>query len=262
MSDKYDIVAMGDNHGDLACEDTLDAIMEFVNRVKPKYRVHLGDNFDFRWARKGVDKASKEAKEGFDEDLEAGLAWIRRYRPTHYLWGNHCDRILQIIRNTDSIKDKQDMQKIKDKIMRTLREVGCKVVRMYNVKGGYIKIGPITFIHGFSHGMNALLKDCRIYSDAGGGFCMGHLHRLEQLNIESHAGGAAWLCGWAGRQEDADYAFRFTGSLRWQNGFMYFMVDGDKYIGKQAHRFGDGWYFPNGDIYTKEKKAKKKRAKK
>jgi hypothetical protein len=39
------------------------------------------------------------------------------------------------------------------------------------------------------------------------------------------------------------------GSLRWQNGFMYFKVDGDNYIGKQAHRFGDGWYFPNGEVY-------------
>ena len=131
MNEKYDIVAMGDNHGDLACEDTLSAIMEFVKKVKPKYRVHLGDNWDFRSLRRGVDKGSKEAREGLEEDLEAGLAWIRRYKPTHYLWGNHCDRILQIIRSTDSIKDREDAQKIKDKIMRTLREVGCKVIKFY-----------------------------------------------------------------------------------------------------------------------------------
>lgn len=254
MSNRYDIVAMGDNHGDLACEDTLDAIMEFVARVKPKYRVHLGDNWDFRWARRGVDKTSREAREGLEEDLEAGIRWIERYKPTHFLFGNHDDRIRQIISSTDSIKDKEDMQDLLDKMMRTLRRVGCKVIKPYNVKTGFIKIGPITFIHGFSHGMSALLKDARIYGTPGGGFCMGHLHRLEQLNIESHAGGAAWLCGWAGRQEDTEYAFRMTGALRWQNGFMYFVCDGNDYIGKQAHRFGGGWYFPNGDIYTKGKK--------
>jgi hypothetical protein len=32
---------------------------------------------------------------------------------------------------------------------------------------------------------------------------------------------------------------------------MYFKVDGNNYIGKQAHRFGDGWYFPNGEVYKK-----------
>jgi hypothetical protein len=251
MDNKYDIIAMGDNHGDLACEDTLDAIMEFVKRVKPKYRVHLGDNWDYRWGRRGVDKSSAEAKQGMEDDLQAGISWIKRYKPTHFLFGNHDDRIRQIIQNTDSIKDKEDMQKLQDKMMSTLRGVGCKVIKPYNVKTGRIQIGPITFIHGFSHGQNALLKDARTFGQPGGGFCMGHLHRLEQLNIEAFDGGAAWLCGWAGRQEDADYSFRMPGSLRWQNGFMYFKVDGNNYIGKQAHRFGDGWYFPNGEVYKK-----------
>ena len=79
MSTPYEIVAMGDNHGDLACENTLDGIMAFVERVRPKYRVHLGDNWDFRWARRGVDKDSTEAREGVKEDLEAGIKWLERY---------------------------------------------------------------------------------------------------------------------------------------------------------------------------------------
>jgi hypothetical protein len=241
---KFDIVAMADNHGDLACDDTLNQILSFTKRVKPTYRVHMGDNWDFRWARRGVDKSSAEAKEGLEDDLNAGIKWIESYRPTHFLMGNHDDRIRQILHSTDSIKDKEDMQKILDLMHRTLRKVGCKVIKNYNVRTGRIKLGPITFIHGFSHGQNALLKDARTFGTPGGGFCMGHLHRLEQLNIEAYDGGAAWLCGWAGRQEAADYSFRMPGSLRWQNGFMYFKCDGDDYIGKQAHRFGKKWYLP------------------
>jgi hypothetical protein len=241
---KFDIVAMADNHGDLACDDTLNQILSFTKRVKPTYRVHMGDNWDFRWARRGVDKSSAEAKEGLEDDLNSGIKWIEQYRPTHFLMGNHDDRIRQILHSTDSIKDKEDMQKILDLMHRTLRKVGCKVIKPYNVRTGRIKLGPITFIHGFSHGQNALLKDARTFGTPGGGFCMGHLHRLEQLNIEAYDGGAAWLCGWAGRQEAADYSFRMPGSLRWQNGFMYFKCDGDDYIGKQAHRFGKGWYLP------------------
>ena len=241
---KFDIVAMSDNHGDLACDDTLNQILSFTKRVKPTYRVPMGDNWDFRWARRGVDKSSAEAKEGLEDDLNAGIKWLEAYRPTHFLMGNHDDRIRQILHSTDSIKDREDMQKILDLMHRTLRKVGCKVIKNYNVRTGRIKLGPVTFIHGFSHGQNALLKDARTFGVPGGGFCMGHLHRLEQLNIEAYDGGAAWLCGWAGRQEDADYSFRMPGSLRWQNGFMYFKCDGDNYIGKQAHRFGKGWYLP------------------
>ena len=73
---------------------------------------------------------------------------------------------------------------------------------------------------------------------------MGHLHRLEQLNNESFEGGASWLCGCAMRIDEAEYAMRHASTLRWQNGFMWYRVDGDSYIGKQAHRFGKGWYFP------------------
>jgi hypothetical protein len=36
-------------------------------------------------------------------------------------------------------------------------------------------------------------------------------------------------------------------------------VDGNEYIGKQAHRFGKGWYFPNGDIYVKGKEINKRK---
>ncbi len=244
MSTPYEIVAMGDNHGDLACEETLDGIMAFVERVRPKYRVHLGDNWDFRWARRGVDKDSTEAREGVKEDLEAGIKWLERYKPTHFLFGNHDDRIRQIIHSTDSIKTREDMQEIQDRIMRTLRKVGCKVIKPYNVKHGRVVIGPLTFIHGFSHGQNALLKDARAFGSPGGGFTMGHLHRLEQLNNESFEGGASWLCGCAMRIDSAEYAMRHSSTLRWQNGFMWYRVEGDNYIGKQAHRFGKGWYYP------------------
>lgn len=249
MSESYDIVAMGDNHGDKACPDTLNAILAFCSRVKPKYRVHLGDNWDYRWARKGVDRQSKEGRERLDEDFNAGAKWIKEFRPTHFLNGNHDDRIRQIIANTDSIRDQEDMRNVEQAMRTTLRQHGCKVIKPYTVKEGVVRIGPITFIHGFSHGQNALLKDARTFGTPGGGFCMGHLHRLEQLNIENYDGGAAWLCGWAGIQEEAEYAFRMSSSLRWQNGFMYFKVVGNDYIGKQAHRFGKGWYFPNGEIY-------------
>ena len=82
------IIAMGDNHGHLACDDTLDAIMEGVARYKPKYRVHLGDNWDMTCLRKGIEHNSKEAIDNLREDLDAGIHWIRRYRPTHFLFGN------------------------------------------------------------------------------------------------------------------------------------------------------------------------------
>ena len=61
MSAETRIVVMGDNHGNHADQDTLEAVLDFCKDFKPHYRVHLGDNWDLACLRKGVGQQDKEA---------------------------------------------------------------------------------------------------------------------------------------------------------------------------------------------------------
>ena len=250
------IIAMGDNHGHLACDDTLDAIMEGVSRYKPKVRVHLGDNWDMTCLRKGIENGSKEAIDNLREDMDAGIKWIRRYRPTHFLFGNHEWRVYDLLHNTDSMSKARKAQDVIDEMKRELRAVGCKVIKPYDVRDCKITIEGIDFIHGMSHGKNALLQDQATYGTPGHGFAMGHLHREEQLNYQHIAGGAAFLCGCAMDISLANYALRRSATLRWQNGFLRFVTDGKKYKGYQIHRWDSKHWVFDGELWSSGRKRK------
>lgn len=250
------IIAMGDNHGHLACDDTLDAIMEGVSRYKPKVRVHLGDNWDMTCLRKGIENGSKEAIDNLREDMDAGIKWIRRYRPTHFLFGNHEWRVYDLLHNTDSMSKARKAQDVIDEMKRELRAVGCKVIKPYDVRDCKITIEGIDFIHGMSHGKNALLQDQSTYGTPGNGFAMGHLHREEQLNYQHIDGGAAFLCGCAMDISLANYALRRSATLRWQNGFLRFVSDGKKYKGYQIHRWDSKHWVFDGELWSSGRKRK------
>jgi len=250
------IIAMGDNHGHLACDDTLDAIMEGVSRYKPKVRVHLGDNWDMTCLRKGIENGSKEAIDNLREDMDAGIKWIRRYRPTHFLFGNHEWRVYDLLHNTDSMSKARKAQDVIDEMKRELRAVGCKVIKPYDVRDCKITIEGIDFIHGMSHGKNALLQDQATYGTPGNGFAMGHLHREEQLNYQHIEGGAAFLCGCAMDISLANYALRRSATLRWQNGFLRFVTDGKKYKGYQIHRWDSKHWVFDGELWSSGRKRK------
>ena len=250
------IIAMGDNHGHLACDDTLDAIMEGVSRYKPKVRVHLGDNWDMTCLRKGIENGSKEAIDNLREDMDAGIKWIRRYRPTHFLFGNHEWRVYDLLHNTDSMSKARKAQDVIDEMKRELRAVGCKVIKPYDVRDCKITIEGIDFIHGMSHGKNALLQDQATYGTPGHGFAMGHLHREEQLNYQHIDGGAAFLCGCAMDISLANYALRRSATLRWQNGFLRFVTDGKKYKGYQIHRWDSKHWVFDGELWSSGRKRK------
>ena len=251
-----EIIAMGDNHGHLACQDSLDAIMEGVRRYKPKWRVHLGDNWDMTCLRKGVDRDSKEAIDNLEEDLDAGISWIRRYHPTHFLFGNHEWRAFELSQSTDSMSKAKKAMGVIDKMKRELRAVGCKIIKPYDVRYGKVTIENVDFIHGFSHGRNALLQDWGTYGTPGHGFAMGHLHREEQLNYQHINGGAAFLCGCAMDIDHASYALRRSATLRWQNGFLRFVTNGKTYKGYQLHRWDSKHWIFDGELWSSGKTRK------
>ena len=88
MSTPTRFVAFGDNHGDMADDNAVEALVEFIKDYKPTVRVHLGDCFDFRSLRRGVGNDA-EGAESLIADIEAGEDFLERTKPTVYLMGNH-----------------------------------------------------------------------------------------------------------------------------------------------------------------------------
>lgn len=246
MSQEIRIVVMGDNHGNEGDADTLKAVLKYCKEFQPQMRVHLGDNWDLACLRKGVGKGEKEAAWNvLREDIQAGNEWLEAYRPTHFLYGNHCDRVREQMEGTDSITKLEALQDVQKEMSKALRAAGTRHIRQYDVNEGFLDIGKVTFTHGFAHGENAAKKMADAFIAAhGGGIVMGHLHRHEQLNAQRRGGGGAWICGCSCNLK-MRYARRNLSTLKWQHGFLAFKMDSKgNYLGRQAHRFNGKWEFP------------------
>ena len=102
MSKPVRFVFASDSHGDMADPEALEALWEFCKDYKPEVRVAGGDHFDLRALRRGVGSSDAESGESLKADLEAGKDFLRRFRPTVYLWGNHEHRLDNLIASSGS----------------------------------------------------------------------------------------------------------------------------------------------------------------
>jgi hypothetical protein len=97
MSKYQTFMCVGDNHGDKGDQVAFDGMREFIKDFRPKHRIHLGDCFDFRSIRRGVSTSDNESHESLREDVECGMEFISAMKPTAFLYGNHEDRLHQMM---------------------------------------------------------------------------------------------------------------------------------------------------------------------
>jgi hypothetical protein len=233
-------IAVGDNHGDMVDEESFLAVQQFIKDYKPTVRVHLGDCFDFRSLRRGVGNDAESA-ESLKADTEAGIAFLNMIKPTVYLWGNHEARLDNFITNSGSAIHRDYAQDLKDKINQAARKAGAKIILPYHADKGIYRLGPVAFGHGYSHGTNAVTQQGVHYADMGGGFICGHVHRLEQVNLQKHGGGAAYSAGCLCRTSEMLYSSMRLATSRHGLGFAYGYVAGSDWKVWLAHKVGDNW---------------------
>ena len=239
MSKPIKFVAAGDSHGDLADPEALQALWEYCKDYKPDVRIALGDQFDFRSLRIGAGQA--EQAESLQADIDAGCAFLNKFRPHVWLWGNHEHRLDNTIAHANKETDRLGAEAIKSKIISTARKAGCKTILPYHAEHGVYRLGPVAFVHGYSHGANAVTVQGAHYADAGGGLICGHIHRIEQVNIQKHGGGAAYSAGCLCLKDAMAYASHRLATSRWGSGFVAGWVDGDNWKAWIIHKVGDKW---------------------
>lgn len=207
-------VICADSHGDYICPDTSREFLAFVRRWKPTHRVHLGDVFDFRWLRKKATE--QEQRETIHPDLDAGLAFLRAYKPTAILWGNHDRRV------TDGLaSDRGPMvalcSSIVDRITGAMPR-GC-LAAPYD-KRSMMTLANMRLVHGMASGVNALRQTMAVYGGDGAAVVMGHLHRHEYLPRASIGGGYGTICPCLCRL-DLPYNAVTPSSLAQASGWLY-----------------------------------------
>ena len=239
---KYEtFIAVGDNHGDKVDLEAVSGMQQFLKDFKPKHRIHLGDCFDFRALRKGVSATDREHYESSKDDEEAGKHFISILKPTAFLYGNHEDRLHQLMFNSSSGVVRDAAEKMDERIKSHLRKNGCRRVYPYHADYGVHRVGPIAFVHGYTCNRYAVEEHATHYGSPGGAVIMGHIHRIAASNARKHGGVVGFSGGCMCLKGEMEYAKNRLATSQWGLGWTYGIIENDQWKVWQAHKFNDGW---------------------
>ena len=237
MSKPTKFVFASDSHGDMADEESLQALYAYCKDFKPDIRIAGGDHFDLRSIRKGA-MGDAEGAESLKEDLDCGIDFLHKFRPTYYLNGNHEYRLEHMKKTHASALVRDYCSDTEDKIDREARRSGVKRILPYHGKRGLLRIGPISSHHGIGTNLTKLGMH---YATEGGLFMCGHGHTGHQVNLPKHNGGAAYMAPCLCRIDDMEYAANYLGTARWNNGFIAGWYSDNDWKAWIIHRIGKKW---------------------
>ncbi len=192
------------------------ALFAFMQSFKPHYRICGGDLFDLRALRKKA--GGEEQRESIDADYRAGIDWLKTFKPTHLLRGNHDERLWD--------KAAENSGPLSDYCRLLVGDVTDRLVRLdcemfpYHKRLGVLKIGHLKFLHGFFCGVTAARQTAVSYGSA----LFGHGHAIDVASASGFDRRVARMVGCLCRL-DMDYNRASVNSLRYAHGFAYGVID-------------------------------------
>ena len=223
-----------DTHGDRLDKHAGEAFRTFMDWWKPSIRIHGGDCWDFRWLRRSA--SDDEKADDVAADFEAGLEFLKWFKPTVFLWGNHDDRLRRLLDSSVGAQRELSGQWL-DRIHVALSGVEQ---RPYCKRNGLYKLGDTTFLHGYAHGVGAVRKHAQVY----GNVVMGHIHSIDAVRVEAvedrYGYAPGCLC-----DLDMDYTRPNIGTLRHAHGWVYGLVVNGRVVVWQARKYGSTWVLPS-----------------
>jgi hypothetical protein len=209
-------------------------MLEFMRYWKPEIRVHGGDCFDFRFIRKKADE--QERREETEEDFEAGLQFISDFAPTHFLRGNHDERLWDLLRSDHGLVREFAHHQVE----RILKTLGNARMYPYDKRKGVCEIGQMRFVHGYATGVSATKTMALAY----GAVMHGHTHIVESVTIARIKREVSRACGCLAKL-DMDYNRGQIQTLRQSHGWVYgVLLPNGLYHAYQAMPINGKWYLP------------------
>lgn len=236
MADKR-FIAIFDPHGDKQHQPTMRVVREFMRVWKPQIKVHGGDGFDFRWLRKGAQDG--ELREDIQQDFDAGLELLSWYKPTHFLRGNHDERLWDcLLPHRDDAKMRNLAERMIGDIERALPDA-CQMLP-YDKRLGVLQLGHLRMVHGYHSGITAAKQAATVY----GAVLMGHIHAVDQYAVPSLEYVVGRACGCC-CELDLGYNRAQANTLRQSHGFAYGLLHSDgTYHVWQAESVNGRWVIP------------------
>jgi predicted phosphodiesterase len=226
-----------DNHGDCQDPKAIRAATKFLDLWKPTIRIHAGDNWDFRPLRR---KASEEEKrELMRADFDAGMKFFKVFKPTHFLRGNHDERLWDLAKENKGIMSEYARSLIAE-AKNTLDKFGSKMLP-YEKRKGVLKLGKLRVIHGYCHGVTAARRSAQAY----GSVFMGHAHSIQSSSIEGLDNRVGHIIGCLCLL-DMDYSRATMASLVHRHGFRFGVIHRKSgiYQSWQAESINGTWIIP------------------
>lgn len=227
-------VFASDNHGDMIDRGAERALQEFMREFKPDIRIHGGDCFDLRCLRRGA--SHEETLEEVKTDIEMGMDFMKWFKPTHWLRGNHDERLVDGMNSHNPILSRFACMAWEE-IYEALRGVQ---ILPYCKRRGVLEIGTLSFVHGFSVGIYAAKRLAEVY----GNVIAGHTHVVDAFSVcglKPRVGRTAGcLCALS-----MDYNRAQLNTLRQSHGFCYgFLYPNGLHRVFQATVVNDVWILP------------------
>lgn len=226
-----------DVHGDMQDKAAVSVFHKFCRDVKPEIRWFLGDLWDFRPLRKKADE--EEKRELMREDFNAGMRFIREFKPTEFARGNHDERLWKLRDANKGIISEYAGELI-GRVDKFLEQTDCRMVP-YGSHVGLLKIGHLQGVHGYATGIGATRKHAQVY----GAVHTGHGHGVQSATIESLNPRTARMIGCL-CELYMPYSEATMGQLMHSHGFAHGAVHtktGD-YVSFQAQAINGTWIIP------------------
>ena len=225
-----------DTHGDMADPGAVAVFKQFCDDWKPDIRIHGGDAFDFRPLRGGA--SAEEKNEGLTEDVEAGLDFLKWFRPHHFLLGNHDYRLIRSITDAASGTLRDHCRLLHDSILDSLPDTQFIP---YGKRQGVLQLGNFRVIHGYHSGIYSARMAAQLY----GNVIMGHVHAPTYFE-SPHIDGATGYSSGSLCKLDMDYNIGHPNTLRQAHGFVYGVISPSGKTVPYASKCSDGvWYLPS-----------------
>jgi Calcineurin-like phosphoesterase len=216
IAKKYErFIAVGCSHGKYADKTALEAVLSMREKWNPTIVVHLGDWCDTTAWRSGAN-GSPDESEPVSPDIDGGIAFLRDYRPTHVLDGNHEDRIPKHLNDRRAIVA-YAAQQASNYIDENFQKIGCRRIPYDGVYQRLV-IGNVTFTHGTIYNENSARDMAEIYK---GNVVFAHTHRAQVGEGRTIDESTGYCVGTLTRRGEMDYAKARRATLGWRQGMVY-----------------------------------------